>query len=431
MKDSIGWLRWFFLFFILSTMVSQSAMDFFSILFCAQWLWLFYKKKKDESFDISMPRYLFGRFGLEKIFVFWIVIAILGFVTHPMDIDYALTRVIEFKWILIMYVMIEIINLLRPSRLNLLNIFLGFMFFVSSTSLLIYFVKSPLWQFLRYGDKPGDVLRIGGFFANPMTYAHSFVIYLCLLLGLILFDFKNWSLKQKVISVIIFAGSFASFFLSMTRGVWVGFFIAAVSIFLLLKPKLTILSLVVMTAFITVNFDRLPKPIRSRVTNGVRDVVGKSERKIIWQANWMIFKSSPLIGVGYGQNTKMLPEIYKQMGVEEGVLVSHAHNQYLHLASGTGLLGLICYLSIWFFFYFLLWKIWKLRTHGSVDSWDLGVVVGLFMAQVTFMIGSLTEANFEHSKVRFVVMLMWAYIVYLGNKYNFNKYYLTNTKEDK
>jgi O-antigen ligase len=428
--DSLRWLRWIFLLFVLSTMVSQSAMDFFSVIFCGQLLWLFYKKTKSDSVGFKMPKYLFGRFGLEAIFITWLVIVILGFITHPMDFDYALIRIVEFKWILIMYAMIEIINILKPTRANTLNLFLGFMFFISAVSLLIYFVKSPIWQFLRYGDKPDDVLRVGGFFANPMTFAHGFVIYLCLLLGLIIYDFKNWSAWQKYFSLIVFAASFVSFFLSMTRGVWVGFFVAAFGVLLVLRPKISLLSLFFASFIFIANFDRLPDSIRSRFTNGIRDVVGKSERKIIWQANWTIFKTSPLIGVGYGQNTKMLPDIYKQMRLEEGVLVSHAHNQYLHLASGTGVLGLICYMWIWCFFYFWLWKLWKLRgKREGLSSWDQGVVAGLFMAQLTFMIGSLTEANFEHSKVRFIVMLMWAYIVYLGNKYNLNKYYLTKVKD--
>lgn len=429
MSQAIRWLRIIFLMFVLSTMVSQSAMDFFSIIFCGQWLWLFYQKAKGQRVDVELPKYLFGRVGFEKIFVAWVLIAILGFATHPMELDYAVTRIVEFKWILILYVMIEIFNILKLTRDKILNMFLAFMFLISTSSLLIYFVKSPLWQFLRYGDRVGEVLRVGGFFANPMTYAHSFVIYLCLLLGLMFFDFKTWAVKQKIFSLVVLIFSCVSFVLSMTRGVWVGFFVATVGVLLLLRPKLTLLGVLIIGVLLTLNFDRMPKPFRSRITNGYSEVFGKSERKIIWQANWIIFKSSPLIGVGYGQNTKMLPEVYKQMGADPGILVSHAHNQYLHLASGTGLLGLICYLLVWGFFYRLLWKLWKVhRTSHLMNNWDVGVVVGLFMAQVTFMIGSLTEANFEHSKVRFVVMLMWAYIVYLGNKYNLNKYYLTNVK---
>jgi O-antigen ligase len=139
---------------------------------------------------------------------------------------------------------------------------------------------------------------------------------------------------------------------------------------------------------------------------------------MIWAGHFQIFKENPIFGAGYGQNTKALPRVYLEMGAPPDTLVSHAHNQYLHLAAGTGILGLLSYLLIWFFFLKLNLTIWAQR---HLSPWDRGAAWGLLVGQLSFLIAGLTEANFEHSKVRFMVMLSWAYVIFLANKYKLLK----------
>lgn len=400
-------LRWFFGLFIFSVLVSQSAMDAFSVLFCLQWVWLVWQSRKNNT-----PLRLMRPFGLEWIFVGWVIVAAIGFALNPMDFQYAVTRVVEFKWILILYVMIEIFHQVRPSVKNL-NVLMAILLAIAGSNLFLYFADFPIFSEFRYGSSENGFLRAGGLFADPMTFAHSFALFFCVFLGLFLIDSGEWSKKQRGLAATVLVLSAVGLTLTFTRGVWIGLSVGVFGTLCFWRPRWGLPALVLATA-LAFGLYKTNDDVQWRVNNSLTEMRGASERKLLWQTHGQIFKDHFLFGAGYGQNTKMLPEYYQRLGIAETTLISHAHNQYLHLAAGTGLLGLLCYLLIWSYFFFLLWRLWGL---SELSRWDRGLVLGFWMAQVTFCVGSLTEANFEHSKVRFAVMLIWAYTAYLATRY--------------
>ncbi len=404
-------LRWFFLLFTISVLVSQSAMDFFSILLCGQWAWLVWRSSQSNG---QNKLSLWHKFGLEKAWIAWVVIVIIGFILNPFDLAYALTRIIEFKWVLILYILIEVFQIMKPSRRSL-NFVLGFIFFIGFVNLFLYLTNWEILHEFRYGgDIIGDIRRAGGFFVNPMTFAHSFVLFLCFLLGIFLFDQKNWSKKQRLFAVVTLLIASCGLYFTFTRGVWIGFIIALMLGLLLWRPRYALACLTVFVLTVSaLHFGSAE--FRWRVGSTISEAQGESERKLIWKSHFLIFRENPIFGLGYGQNTRELPKYYERLNVPKTTLVSHAHNEYLHLAAGTGILGLIVYLVIWYFFLLQAWKIWKFE---SADLWDRGVAFGFLLGQGTFLIAGLTEANFEHSKVRFAVMLIWAYTVYLAKKHS-------------
>jgi len=396
---------YFWALFLISVLVSQSAMDFFSVLFCGAWIWSFWKSKKSARTARLLPT-----FGLETVWIAWVLIVAIGFFLNPLDPSYGVTRVVEFKWILILYAMVGIWLQLKPDR-RYLGFFIGYMLFFSVTNLLFFFVNVPLFASLRYGSH--EFLRAGGFFGNPMTFAHSFLIFLCLFMGVVLSELKSMTQKQKLWALVALGCSVLGLLLTFTRGVWIGFTVSILVTFLFWKPKYSLVLgiLVVGLAFGTYQSSQV---FRWRVDSTIREVQGHSERKNLWQANALMVKENPFFGLGYGQNTMELPKFYDRLGITEGRMESHAHNQLIHLAAGTGLLGLFCYVAVWLFFYILLIRLWRMT---NLESWDRGIVLGALLGQTAFLIGGLTEANFEHSKVRFAVMIAWSYVIYLGFKY--------------
>jgi O-antigen ligase len=401
-------IRWFFLLFTISVLISQSAMDFFSILLCGQWAWLVWKSNKAGE---KQP--LMRKFGLEKTWAIWVLIVIIGFLLNPFEPAYALTRVVEFKWVAILYVLIEVFQVMKPSRRSL-NFILGFIFFIGFVNLFLYYADWDVLSSMRYGSEKDGFLRAGGFFTSPMTFAHSFVLFLCFLLGLFLIDQKNWRPKQRLFAVLTLAVASLGLYLTYTRGVWFGFIIALVLGLFFWRPRYSFFCLVIFS--LTAGALYLGSTdFRWRMRVTFNEAQGESERKLIWKSHFLIFKENPVFGLGYGQNTRQLPKYYERLNVPKETLVSHAHNQYLHLAAGTGILGLLAYLTMWFYFLLQTWKLWK---SNHVDSWDRGVAFGFLLAQGSFLIAGMTEANFEHSKVRFALMLMWAYTIYLAKKYS-------------
>ena len=410
MVNSVKALKILFVFFIISTLVSQSAVDFFSVLLCGQWLWLVYSERKAGN-----GRPLLRAFGLEKVWLAWVFIVLVGFLLNLHRPLYMLERILEFRWIFVLYVLIEVFDYVKPDK-RAINFMVWFLGLISAANIGIFFADFPSLGWLRYGSEPGGFVRAGGFFGDPMTFAHSFVLLLLLCCGLVFWSHERFSRSQLLAMSISCGLGVVSIYLTFTRGVWVGFLAGLAFFKFLTRPVLALIVSFVLGLGSWYIYQSLSEgsAIHWRVSRTFKEIDGKSERKVIWRTHYEIFKDFPIFGAGYGQNSHLVPSYYERDGVPTGTLVSHAHNQYLHLAAGTGLLGLCCYLFIWYFFFRNLIRLWRRR---DLDLWDRGLVAGLLMGQIAFCVGGLTEANFEHSKVRFMVMLMWAFGIYLANKY--------------
>jgi O-antigen ligase len=405
----VPFLHLSFLLFVVSTLVSQSALDFFSTLFCLSWCWNYWKQDRRAGSRFLNP------VGVEYYFLAWFVVSIIGFLLNWNDTSYALQRILEFRWILILYVMFEILNDIRPDE-RIKKFFFGFSFFIALTNLAIYFTDIPELNSMRYGYRD-HLVRAGGFYADPMTFAHLFVLWFSFLLGLCLFCAKEWQEKFRKWAFLTMGLCLLSLILTFTRGVLIGFGLSLFFGIFIWKPKY--LGRVLIAILLSCGgLYLLTDSFKTRFDQTVSEAMGASERKMIWAGHFQIFKENPIFGAGYGQNTKALPRVYLEMGAPPDTLVSHAHNQYLHLAAGTGILGLLSYLLIWFFFLKLNLTIWAQR---HLSPWDRGAAWGLLVGQLSFLIAGLTEANFEHSKVRFMVMLSWAYVIFLANKYKLLK----------
>jgi O-antigen ligase len=124
----------------------------------------------------------------------------------------------------------------------------------------------------------------------------------------------------------------------------------------------------------------------------------------LWKAHLKVFADHPIFGAGYGLNTRKIPEYFNILGAPADTLVSHAHNQFIHLLSATGIIGFSAY--VFMQIYFLNLAFWCYRQ--SQDSFNKVLSLGLFSAMIAFNLGSLTESNFEHAKVRMALLIIWA-----------------------
>ena len=93
----------------------------------------------------------------------------------------------------------------------------------------------------------------------------------------------------------------------------------------------------------------------------------------------------------------------------------HAHNEYLQMLSGTGIVGFIVYMGV--FVYFLVLAIRVFLQIGSRQGFHQGLALGLIGAQVAYFVGGLTEANLEHEKIKHTIIFVWALTVWLAQEY--------------
>lgn len=379
-------------FALIASFTSQSLVDLADTLLVLTALFLVFKSKDWGSF--------FKSFKPSLLWIIWLIVVLIGLVVNmgfsnpEMWISF-----IEFKWILTLLSVVYLVRNLdsgsvkdKRVKLNvsdkLFNAYINSLIFLNSIALFLVFYRN-------------NERRASGIFDAVMAFSHNIGPILCLFSVVLLLDWFKISRPQKYkISFVVLTSGILTL-LTYTRGVWIGSAAAILICLFLWNYKKAILAFVAL-AVLAVVLIFTNQNIYNRVfakTNA--ETQSNSERIALWKANLRMVQDYPLLGVGYGQNKNHVRHYFDEMGYPSGQLEAHAHNQYLQMWAGTGTLGLLCYL--YFLFSILRTTLSGYKAAGEEKK---AILLGLISALLCFMIGALTEANFNISKNRFLFLLL-------------------------
>ncbi len=391
--------------YILALTLSISAMDLVITIICVYCL-IQYFLNKDKS--------LFWRNGLEYSWGALVVIVVMGFIfTAASDAPW-LKQLLRFNWILYLYSLAGLFLYLNPSakyfKLVLYwFILLGILGVIQHFNGIEVFRDMPKDRWLTSGG-----FRVSGFLGSPMVYAHSFGMFLCFFLAHVFSFGARHPFKYLLYLAIFLTGMCVIF--SFTRGVWLGVLFACYVMSILCSRHLFYKVLVLSFIFAGTLYASLPY-VSNRVNSiTITDKEDQSNygRILIWKTNLQIFKESPWIGIGMNENQRRSVEFHKKFGRSDA-MEGHAHNQYLQWLAGTGILGLLAYLSMIFI---LLWQNIKLikDLKSSANYWLQSLALGCLGVQICFYVGGITEANFERAPIRHVFIFFMALLIFLVKK---------------
>jgi O-antigen ligase len=203
-------------------------------------------------------------------------------------------------------------------------------------------------------------------------------------------------LKLPVWTLLIIAslGAFCLFF-SWSRTLWVALPISlSLWIALQFREKKVIfgfLAVIALTVTILINIPTVR--IRLHAPSGTGD------RYELWQANLDFLKHRPLTGVGFGKNQELsLYYFQEKYPKQTDFFIGHAHNVYLEIIAGLGILGLLAWIG-W------LWVTLKNLKRTELLPSTVQFKSGLICAWLTFFINGLTQVNFWEGKV--LHQIMW------------------------
>lgn len=393
---ALSWVSVLYFLFVSSLLISMSLMELMGGVLL---LWFLVDcVRKPESWREAFPS---GR--LNAIYAFFLVVVAAGFLFKASHEAPWFKRIGEFKWYFYLAAL--------------------YWFFIKN-QIADFFQKSILWFLLvaaLYGlgtfifkmdlidpsGIPESPFRVGGFFSNPMVYAQSLVLFVSVLWGIFLRDWKN-KIQDRLFVVVLILTTL-NVVLTFTRGVWIALFFSILIGAFLVNWKMGLKTLVAGLISLGLAF-AFVSPVRERMLQAFDSKKSyDSERVVVWQTNLKIFFENPLLGIGYGENKRRLREYYDRYGVPAGQFEGHAHNQYLHFMAGTGVLGLVAYLLLNGFFLISSWQVYRCNESPSVKALSLG----LLMAQVSFALAALTESNFEHARVKYALIFIWAMVMAL------------------
>ncbi len=265
---------------------------------------------------------------------------------------------------------------------------------------------------LIYQGLSGDG-RAAGFFGHPMTFAG----YLCMYLPLFLIGYFDnlFGIKYKYISAIIFLAGCVALIFNGTRGAWIAVAITSgiLLLYYMFKNKRNLLIGIVMIALcsgILVNNAAFMHRMSTITNNRYQS---NSERLLMWNSAWNMFKDHPALGVGLGQYKDNYQQKYISPKAKEPNL-EHAHNNFMQMLAENGIIGFAGFITM--FAYIIGHNFRKFLNSKNIYSLAICAVT------ITLLLQGFTEFNFGNSAVVKAYWLILGCLVVLSENLNQDKY---------
>ena len=245
--------------------------------------------------------------------------------------------------------------------------------------------------------------RAGGFYGHYMMHAG----FLCLLLPVLLvllFEKKLLPLSKKYIA-ISFVISFGALIFNSTRGAWLSLIPVLLGISLCYMRHSKKVFIIALAFWIGVAGCLALHPKLSRRFASAVNVNKHTERILIWNSAWRMFKDHPVLGVGQGQFKHQYHQKYISRKAKEPNL-THAHNNIMQMLAENGSIGFVAFMSV---FATILWQSLKKYLHNK-NPWHL-MILG---STTALFLQGLTEYNFGQSGVMKCYWLLLACLLVLG-----------------
>ncbi len=367
-------LSWFAVF------SSQSLVDLSDTLVVLTALMVAFRQKSWRN--------LFLGFRPASLWIFWLAVICVGlFVNRESLSSNYLQDLFEFRWILSFLAWIFLISRIEITKERLLRF--GQFF------LVLNIIAFAIWL-----QNPSE--RAGGIMGSIMAFAHNLAPTFCFFTIMAFTVWSELNKKERLWSSAFVLSSLILVVLTFTRGTWIGSIVGISMATLVWNRKVFFTATAGMLVVFLVGISTSERFYNRVFTKTALEKNSNQERTALWKGNWEMIKESPILGVGLGQNKQHLRKYYDQFGYPPGQRESHAHNQYLQYWAGTGTLGLICYLG---FLSMILLYAWR-GFRSAPESFRGKMELALLTALLCFMVGSLTESNFNIAKNRFYFLMI-------------------------
>ena len=242
---------------------------------------------------------------------------------------------------------------------------------------------------LIYQGLSGDS-RASGFFGHPMTFAGYFCIYLPVLLVCFL--------EQRIYGQWrwLAGGSFvlgvAALLFNATRGAWLALTLVLLFILAYYLMKGNKLAMLCFALFIAAGagLSQYQPFVQRLATITDKKYQSNTERLLIWQSAYTMFKDHPVLGVGLGQYKDNYQKKYISPKAKEPYL-SHAHNNFLQMLAENGIVGFVGFLTLLVCFIGYSFKrFWQEKNPYALM---------MSMATLALVLQGCTEYNFGNSAV--------------------------------
>jgi O-antigen ligase len=242
--------------------------------------------------------------------------------------------------------------------------------------------------------------RVSGLFSNRMTYGNFFAVAAILFLGMAP-SAEKWS-KKALFYAAFFLAALTTVF-TYSRGSIVVLAIGIV-LSIIISSRRHLRTIILLLAVFTIVILVVTPDILSRYsTSAQTEWEGKyaGSRLSIWRTAGRMIEKYPIFGVGQGNFEDQYQTFRDQ---ESDRVYGHAHNDFLNIAAYAGIPAALFYLGFWGL---ILTRMVTAMRKLKGNRFIRGVVTGIFLGSVAFLMTSTYEATFADEEVRLLLMALW------------------------
>ena len=296
------------------------------------------------------------------------------------------------SFILFYFVIINIVD----TEKNLKNLL--YIFIISATFASIY----GLYQY-AFGDLYSQAwldknmfedikMRVYSTFENPNVFGEYLLLVIPIIAGLL---FTEKGFKRKIFLISMLGINMLALVLTFSRGCWLGILFAIAILAVVIDRRFILLGifLLLIAPFI------LPESIINRFTSiGNMNDTSTSYRVAIWMGTIAMLKDYWFSGIGLGITSfnKVYP-IYAY----SGTTAQHSHNLYLQIMVENGIMGLIMFIGIMYYFY--------KETVISICKKKNILLVSIISGMFGFLIQSMTDHTWYNYRI---VLMFWMVLAF-------------------
>jgi O-antigen ligase len=364
----------------------EALKNIFAFLFVLSWIYI---GRKDNDWG--------GKWlVIDAIFLFWIIadlaVSLNALFTHQLPASgfRDVLRYVLIGWVI--------------SRIHLPNEKFSLIAFIG----VIATVVTLLYSYLSTGGVLKELHSVGHINHTAIFLLIAFSISLALLL----FDFNNLKKYQMFILFISTLFLFYSIIDSGSRAAFglIIFILLINFIYLILKvKKLSLIIGVIIGVIFCIMFflQNPPDAILKTLSQENSFFFFDQTRSEINKFSFAAFKVNPLLGIGFGnygyidieEVLKIISDNKEIMSQRISIHSSHAHSLYFtYLVSG----GIVMFLTLAFFWIYILWAIFKLIKVGGND-WIIMASIGVLL--INLAIG-LVNTTFHHEHAIFSMFIL-------------------------
>ncbi len=235
-------------------------------------------------------------------------------------------------------------------------------------------------------------MRVYSTFENPNVYGEYLILAIPIAVALFWSEKGFW---KKTFLLGIAGITMLAMILTFSRGCWLGILFALAILAVIIDRRFIILGIIALFAMPFV----LPETIINRFMSiGNMADSSTSYRVYIWMGTLAMLKEYWFCGVGLGETSyNTIYPLYSYNNIQ----APHSHNLYLQLVSQFGIIGLVVFLGIVFYFY----KDIIIKMIKKKNIVLAGIVAG--------MTGFFLEGMFDYTWYNYrVILIFWMVIAF-------------------